>query len=82
MRETITMQRVRDACENVNRRMARHGSRVRYTVEQRCGYCALDPTRVGDPVGTASGDALIIGTKREVWEYLRAMMRALDDSEV
>lgn len=76
MSETITKLRVWIALDALNRRMESRGSVWRYEVGWRYGYTALDPVRDGG----VWGDSLICGTKREVWEYMRAMMRALDDS--
>lgn len=70
--ERITIERVRERVENVNRRLARTTDR-RVDVEQRNGYVALDECRGDVPVRV-----LTIGTKREIAAYLHAMIVALD----
>ena len=93
MSERITRANLELRVENVNRRMESRGSIIRYQVEGRNGYIGLDRfTR--DPNATINmpdsvpgrGYGWIMlsnvtnGTKREVADFLHAMMVALDDS--
>lgn len=95
MTDRITRQNVEDRVENVNRRMESRGSSVRYQVEGRNGYIGLDrytrdpdatinlPDSVpGRGYGWVCMSNVMCGTKREVADFLRAMMVALDDSSV
>ena len=78
MSDRITIADVRERCENLNRRMERRGSAVRYSVERRYDYVGLDRTNIrGDVQSTVR-----CGSKREIGELLHAMMVALDDAEV
>jgi hypothetical protein len=93
MSERITRQDVETRCANLNRRMDNYKSKYRYVVEARNGYTALDRT-YRDPNATMSlsgsvpgrgygwiiESTVTVGTKREVAEYLHAMMVALDDA--
>lgn len=86
--ERITRANVEERCANVNRRMESRGSIVRYEVEGRNGYTALDrchveydATRVPDR-RLITMSTVTVGTKREVADFLHAMMVALDDAAV
>ena len=94
MSERITKENVETRCENLNRRMESRGSVYRYQVQGRNGYTALDRfTR--DPAATINlphsvpgrgygwlmQSTVTCGTKREVADFLHAMMVALDDVE-
>jgi len=62
--------------------MEQHGSSIRYQVERRYDYTALDRCRFGKngdlyPIGSP----VRIGTKNEIGEIIWAMMNALDDAE-
>lgn len=84
--ERITRAQVDARVENLNRRMEARGSIYRYIAEGRNGHIGLDRIAKDDPqdprqrfhvVGTVT-----VGTKREVAEFLHAMMVALDDAAV
>lgn len=91
--ERITRETLETRVENVNRRMAQAGSEVRYQVQARNGYMGLDRFR-RDPAATIDLpdsvpgrgygwemlSTVTVGTKREVADYLHAMMTALDDA--
>jgi len=82
MSERLTIENVRERCANLNRRMEQHGSSIRYQVERRYDYTALDRCRFGKngdlyPIGSP----VRIGTKNEIGEIIWAMMNALDDAE-
>lgn len=84
--ERITRQNVEDRVDNVNRRMESRGSSVRYTAEGRNGYIGLDRIRITPEQPGRLGErwhiesTVTCGTKREVAEFLHAMMVALDDA--
>lgn len=81
MSERVTRATVDARCANVNRRMEARGSIYRYAVEGRYGYIGLDrETIIDGKMGRV--DTVRTGTKREISEYLHAMMTALDDSAV
>lgn len=75
MGDRITKANLETRCENLNRRMESRGSLYRYEVEYRYDYCALDRY-----IGTACQSTVRCGTKREVADFLHAMMVALDDA--
>lgn len=77
MSERMTIARVETRAENVNRRLAERGSRVRYEIGRRNGYTALDRT---DAKSGKTLDLIRIGTKQEIADWLEAAMVALDDS--
>jgi hypothetical protein len=93
MSDRITKANLEARVENVNRRMEQRGSAIRYQVQGRNGYTALDRF-TGDPAdklnlpdsvpGRGAGwlmlSTVTLGTKREVADFLHAMMVALDDS--
>lgn len=76
--DRITKADLLERVENVNRRMAHRGSRVRYQVEGRYDYTALDRADADGNVQST----VRCGTKREIGEFLHAMMVALDDAAV
>jgi hypothetical protein len=78
MQERITRANVDERCANVNRRMEQRGSIVRYAAQGRNGYIGLDRYHAGETWNMQS--TVTCGTKREVAEFLHAMMVALDDS--
>jgi hypothetical protein len=93
--ERITRANLDARIENLNRRMEARGSRIRYQVEARNGAIGLDRfTRdLGDEFGLSLPDSVpgrgagwiclstvTVGTKREVGDFLTAMMVALDDA--
>jgi hypothetical protein len=84
MTERITRANVDERCANVNRRMESRGSLIRYTVEGRNGHLGLDRMTKDDPADKRERytiqSTVTVGTKREVAEFLHAMMVALDDS--
>ena len=95
MSERITRQNVEDRVINLNRRMKERGSSVRYQVEGRNGYIALDrftrdpddtlnlPDSVpGRGAGWLCRGVVMTGTKREVADFLHAAMVALDDVQL
>jgi hypothetical protein len=94
--ERITRQNVETRVENVNRRMESFGSTIRYVAEARNGHIGLDrvtrdlsnsfgmslPDSVpGRGAGWITQSTVTVGTKREVADFLHAMMVALDDSK-
>jgi hypothetical protein len=93
--ERITKENVETRVENVNRRMEARGSAIRYQVQARNGYTGLDrftrdpdatinlPDSVpGRGYGWIMQSTVTVGTKREIADFLHAMMVALDDSAV
>jgi hypothetical protein len=93
--ERITKANLEARIENLNRRMESRGSRIRYQFQGRNGYIGLDRfTRdVDNKFGMSLRDSVpgrgagwiqqatvTVGTKREVANFLHAMMVALDDS--
>lgn len=76
--ERITRQNLDDRCANVNRRMAEGNSRYRYAVQGRNGYIGLDRYIAGESYWN-NQSTVTVGTKREIGEFLHAMMVALDD---
>lgn len=94
MTDRMTRQRLEDRVSNLNRRMEDRGSAIRYVLEGRNGATALDrvtkdpaatinlPDSVpGRGYGWVTLDLVLIGTKAEVGDYLRAAMLTLDDAE-
>ena len=92
--ERITRANLDERCANLNRRMESRGSIIRYQVEARNGYIALDrfdrdpaftlnlPNSVpGRGAGWRCLSTVMCGTKREVGDFLHAAMVALDDVE-
>lgn len=74
--QRITKRDLEVRVENLNRRMESRNSMYRYEVSARSGYTAIDRVRPsGDMVNVVR-----VGTKREVGEFLYAMMVALDDA--
>lgn len=95
MQDRITRANVEERCANLNRRMEERGSAVRYQVEGRNGYIGLDrydrdpdatiflPHSVpGRGYGWRCLSTVTTGTKREVADFLHAMMVALDDAKI
>ena len=86
MTERITRQNVDDRCRNLNRRMIELGARVGYIAEGRNGYIGLDRYEVIEQnSGYTYGACLsnvVCGTKREIADFLHAMMVALDDAKL
>lgn len=86
--DRITRKNVEERVANVNRRMEERGSLIRYQAEGRNGYIGLDRIRVDAPRLGQLGErwsvqsTVTVGTKREVGEFLHAMMVALDDAAV
>jgi len=93
MSERITRANLDERCANLNHRMESRGSLYRYVVESRNGYIGLDrvtrdpnttlnlPNSVpGRGYGWITQSTVTVGTKREVGEFLHAMMVALDDA--
>ena len=78
MSERITRENVETRVENVNRRMESRGALVRYEAEARNGYIGLDRY---DTEGHCLSN-VTCGTKREVADFLHAMMVALDDAQL
>jgi len=79
--ERITIDGVRERAVNVNRRLEGSGRGV--VVEQRNGHVALDEYRVtygfsGQSTFDACLRTITVGTKREVAEFLHAMMVGID----
>lgn len=94
MTDRITREHLEARIENLNRRMESRGATVRYQVQGRNGYIALDrftrdpdcTLNLPDSVpGRGAGWIMVAhitsGTKREIAEYVGAMMVALDDSQ-
>ena len=95
MHDRITRANLETRITNVNARMQARGSVYRYQVQERNGYTGLDcykrdPDRTlnlpdsvpGRGAGWLMIRTLTVGTKREVGDYLSAMMNALDDATV
>jgi hypothetical protein len=84
--ERITRANVDARCANVNRRMASRGSVYRYAVEGRNGGIGLDRCYADSPDNAVPGSTIVstvtFGTKREIADFLHAMMVALDDAAV
>lgn len=93
MSDRITRANVDERCANVNRRMESRGSVIRYVVEGRNGHFGLgrvtrDPNATIDLPDSVPGrgygwliqSTVTVGTKREIADFLHAMMVALDDS--
>jgi len=78
MGDRITLANLEQRCANVNRRMAARRSDVSYQVQSRNGWNCLDRYNAA---GTECKALVVCGTKRELGEYLHAMMTALDDAE-
>jgi hypothetical protein len=93
--ERITRENLEARVSNLNRRMDSRGSAVRYQIESRNGRIGLDrftrdeaaaayaPDSVpGRGIGWVCLSTVTVGTKREIAEFLHAMMVALDDAEI
>jgi hypothetical protein len=95
--ERITRANLEERVSNVNRRMESRGSIYRYQIEARNGYIGLDrfTRNEDDALGMSLPDSVpgrgagwialatvTVGTKREVADFLHAMMVALDDAVV
>lgn len=80
--ERVTRQNVEERVANVNRRMSDRGAVVRYAAEGRNGHIGLDRIvlRDGEWVGVQA--TVAVGTKREIADFLHAMMVALDDAQL
>jgi hypothetical protein len=87
MPDRITREHVEARCANLNRRMVQRGSIVRYSIEQRNSYTAIDRHHI-DPLATdvewprnwQMVSHVFAGTKREVADFLHAGMTVLDDA--
>lgn len=92
MAERMTQAHLETRVENVNRRMESRGSVYRYQIQGRNGYTGLDrftrdpddtlnlPDSVpGRGAGWICQSTVTVGTKREIGDFLHAMMVALDD---
>ncbi len=76
MTDRVTKSTLETRVDNLNRRMESRGSIYRYAVQGRNSYTALDRmTREG-----ATDSLVILGTKREIADYLHLMMVVLDDA--
>jgi len=71
MSERITITDVRERAINLNRRIVSTGRHVQ--AQQRNGYVALDEYQ-----GAACIRTITVGTKREVADFLYAMMVGID----
>jgi hypothetical protein len=93
MSERITRANLENRIENLNRRMESRGSIYRYQIQARNGYIGLDrfyrdpeatidlPDSVpGRGHGWKAQNTVTVGTKREIGDFLHAMMVALDDA--
>lgn len=83
MSDRITRANLDERCANVNRRIQNTGRRV--VAEGRNGYIGLDEYRVTDRLVRGTNlnalecvRTLTVGTKREVGEFLHAMMVGID----
>lgn len=81
MMARITYDNVEERVANVNRRMEYQGAHVRYTVSHRYDYYAIDREILEDGAWRPQ-NAVKLGTKSELGEFLNAMMIALDDAEL
>jgi hypothetical protein len=77
--ERITGEQLETRVANVNRRMEQRGSIYRYEAQGRNGYIGLDRVRPRES-GDTIESTVTCGTKREVADFLHAMMVALDDA--
>lgn len=75
MPERMTNAQIYERSANLNRRLKTSGRHVQ--AEQRNGYWALDEYK-----GTACVRTITAGTKREVADFLHAMMVGIDLSQV
>ena len=73
MGERITNETLNARCHNVNRRLAGTGRNV--FTQSRNGHTALDEGRVSDGETIRT---ITVGTKREVADFLHAMMVGID----
>lgn len=83
--ERITLANVRERVDNLNRRLAHHGSKYQYRVEHRYDYYALDRCLRDDPdinFATLWSTVITGCTKREIADFLHAGMVVLDDVEM
>jgi len=75
--ERITIDGVRERAVNVNRRLIGSGRGV--VAEQRNGYVALDEYSVTEEnTFDACLRTITVGTKREIADFLHAMMVGID----
>jgi hypothetical protein len=77
--ERITREDVEARLVNLNRRLESRGSAYFWAVQGRYGYIGLDRYRRSDG---AMMSTITAGTKREIADFLRAAMVALDDAAV
>jgi len=75
MPERITKHALHERAANLNRRLKASGRHIQ--AEQRNGYWALDEYK-----GTACIRTITAGTKREIADFLHAMMVGIDLSQV
>jgi hypothetical protein len=80
----MTQANIDARVENLNRRFESRGSVIRWHVQNRNGHTCLDRVRVdgggfGGP-GEVAMDHITAGTKREIADFLRGAMLALDDA--
>ena len=80
MGERITRADLDTRVANLNRRMEHHGSNARYAVQGRNGHIGLDRYLAGENFNMQG--TVTVGTKREIGDYLHAMMVVLDDLEI
>lgn len=81
--DRITKKQLHERCTNVNRRLRAAGSGRAVNVQDRSGYTALDEYDVSKHVAfSICVRTITVGTKREIGEYLNAMMIALDLASV
>lgn len=85
--ERITRENVEERVANVNRRMGERRAAVRYVAQGRNGYIGLDRLTpeteyLGEGTSWIIQATVTAGTKREVAEFLHAMMVALDDAKI
>jgi len=75
MAERVTQDDLAQVQGNLNRRLKGRGSRSRVAIEFRNGHAAADEWNVADGHTLRT---LVVGTKREVYDALWHMIRAID----
>lgn len=76
--ERLTRANLDARCDNVNRRFESRGSGIRYALQGRNGGIGLDRVDSADPDRVLS--TVMLGTTREVGDFLHAVMVGLDDA--
>lgn len=71
MSERITKAQLNERCVNLNRRLRETGRHVQ--LQGRNGHIALDEYE-----GTTAIRTIIVGTKREIYDFVHAMMVGID----